>query len=418
MALTAAKTACGILTPALKFSIKIGKGAFKANTDGRQRRLLSASAINHIMKTLALIWKNICYYYRCSRSVFSLFIVGLLSASLLLIYLYGNLNPSVEAYSADDAYARSYIFIFRSTPELETLKTLLNRQGEADRITYKTSALLKSAEGQNERLYQLGCEVSDSSDGVRRIRGRAAFTEEEKATGANVAILSESAEMYASGNIMNLGTDTININGVKFTVIGTASLLDCDILIPASTYKENGYEVLAVKAILESKPSYYENLEFLRDIREQFPDASIDKHPYSSYENSKRDTLSVMLVLSVVFAAAIAAFMFLLKYLSDSTDYIGAIQSICGAPKDTVVFIKLASVFLMTFSVSAVGVALHALLYGPVFSKLNTIQGLIYQPRDYLLILCMCCIAAVLVSVPFVVSFSRGSAAAFKRRLE
>lgn len=73
MALTAAKTACGILTPALKFSIKIGKGAFKANTDGRQRRLLSASAINHIMKTLALIWKNICYYYRCSRSVFSLF---------------------------------------------------------------------------------------------------------------------------------------------------------------------------------------------------------------------------------------------------------------------------------------------------------------------------------------------------------
>ena len=35
MALTAAKTACGILMPALKFSIKIGNGAFKATADER-----------------------------------------------------------------------------------------------------------------------------------------------------------------------------------------------------------------------------------------------------------------------------------------------------------------------------------------------------------------------------------------------
>lgn len=169
---------------------------------------------------------------------------------------------------------------------------------------------------------------------------------------------------------------------------------------------------------MEKRPSYYENLELLRDMREQFPGVSVGGHPYSAYEHSKQDTPSVLLVLAIVFVAAISAFMFLLKYLSDGTNYISAIQSVCGAPKDTVVFIKLASVFLLTFSVSAAGVALHALLYEPLFSKLNIYEGLIYQPHDYLLVIAVCCAAVVLVSIPFLFSFTRGTAAAFKRRLE
>jgi len=370
------------------------------------------------MKTLTLIAKSIRYYYRCSRPIFFLFLIGLLSSSLLLIFLYGNLNPSVQAYSENDSYARKYVFSFSNIPNTEDVKKLLNRYSEPVSFIYMVSAPILKNNGEDERIYTLGCETLGTNENLRRIRGRNYFTDEELSEGKNVAIVSESAEFFASGSIMQLGKDTIRIHGVDFTVVGTASHIQCDIFIPETAFIKNGFPISAIATTLKEKPSYYENLDLLRDMREQFPDVSISGHPYSSYENSKRDTLSVMLVLSVVFAAAIAAFMFLLKYLSDSTDYIGAIQSICGAPKDTVVFIKLASVFLMTFSVSAVGVALHALLYGPVFSKLNTIQGLIYQPRDYLLILCMCCIAAVLVSVPFVVSFSRGSAAAFKRRLE
>ncbi len=371
------------------------------------------------MKTFVLIWKNIRYYYVCSRSVFTLFIVGLLSASLLLIFLYGNLNPSVTEYSIDSISRRRYTFSFSSESDTNVFEAFLFQHNTPSELTHLASASVIDYNGnKNDEFYTIGCETVSESNKFQHIRGRTYFNETELAEGANVAIVSESVERYTSGNTLQLGKDTINVNGVDFTVIGVTYHWKCSILIPAASYAKNDFPITSISATMENRPSYYENLEFLRDMREQFPNVSISKHPYSSYENSKRDTLSVMLVLSVVFAAAIAAFMFLLKYLSDSTDYIGAIQSICGAPKDTVVFIKLASVFLMTFSVSAVGVALHALLYGPVFSKLNTIQGLIYQPRDYLLILCMCCIAAVLVSVPFVVSFSRGSAAAFKRRLE
>ena len=86
--------------------------------------------------------------------------------------------------------------------------------------------------------------------------------------------------------------------------------------------------------------------------------------------------------------------MFLLKYLSDGTDYISVIQSVCGAPKDTVIFIKLAAVFLTAFLLSLPGVALHALLYGPVFGRLNLVDGLVYQARDYLIIILISCIAS------------------------
>lgn len=66
------------------------------------------------MKTIILIAKNIRYYYRCSRPVFLLFAAGMLCASLLLIYLYGNISPSVREFSSDDLYSRKYVF--RSAP--------------------------------------------------------------------------------------------------------------------------------------------------------------------------------------------------------------------------------------------------------------------------------------------------------------
>lgn len=369
------------------------------------------------MKTFALIWKNIRYYYRRSRPVFWLFTAGLLSASLLLIYLYGNLTPSVREYSTNDLYARKYTFSFPSDPSLQDMETLLNRYNETESFLCLFSAPITGYPGKGDRIYTVGCEIKSENNGIRRTRGRTYFTEEELAEGANVAIISESAEYHASGGTLRLGEDTIHVNGVDFTVIGTANF-GCDILIPAASYTKNGFPIASVSVTMEKRPSYYENLELLRDMREQFPGVSVGGHPYSAYEHSKQDTPSVLLVLAIVFVAAISAFMFLLKYLSDGTNYISAIQSVCGAPKDTVVFIKLASVFLLTFSVSAAGVALHALLYEPLFSKLNIYEGLIYQPHDYLLVIAVCCAAVVLVSIPFLFSFTRDTAAAFKRRLE
>ena len=83
-----------------------------------------------------------------------------------------------------------------------------------------------------------------------------------------------------------------------------------------------------------------------------------------------------------------------------------------------VVLIKLAAVFLTAFLLSLPGVALHVLLYGPVFGRLNLVDGLVYQARDYMIIILISCIASALASLPFVVSFARGSAAASRRRLE
>lgn len=370
------------------------------------------------MKTIILIAKNIRYYYRCSRPVFLLFAAGMLCASLLLIYLYGNISPSVREFSSDDLYSRKYVFSFRSEPDTQALEELLHRAAETERITYMTSVSLKGSENRGERPYLVGFESPGSPVGANISRGRAEFTEEEKASGANVAVISESAEFYASGGTLSPGSDTVTLDGKEFTVIGVATLLDCDILIPAAAYEKNGFGILSVAATAESKPDYYDNLELLRDIRERFPDVTVRQHAYTAYETSKRDTLPIVLLMSVVAAAAVSAFMFLLKYLSDGTDYISVIQSVCGAPKDTVIFIKLAAVFLTAFLLSLPGVALHALLYGPVFGRLNLVDGLVYQARDYLIIILISCIASALVSLPFVVSFARGSAAASRRRLE
>ena len=109
------------------------------------------------MKTLALIGKNIRYYYRCSRPVFWLFTAGLLSASLLLIYLYGNLTPSVREYSTNDLYARKYTFSFPSDPSLQDMETLLNRYNETESFLCLFSAPVTGYPGKGDRIYTVGC---------------------------------------------------------------------------------------------------------------------------------------------------------------------------------------------------------------------------------------------------------------------
>lgn len=193
---------------------------------------------------------------------------------------------------------------------------------------------------------------------LNRTRGRTYFTEEELAEGANVAIISESAEYRASGGTLRLGEDTIHVNGVDFTVIGVDIIGNVTSLSPPLPMRKTDFRRLRIRddgetAVLLRKP------RAAAGYAGAVPRVSVGGHPYSAMSNSKQDTPSVLLVLAIVFVAAISAFMFLLKYLSDGTNYISAIQSVCGAPKDTVVFIKLASVFLLTFSVSAAGVALH-----------------------------------------------------------
>ena len=212
------------------------------------------------MKTFALIWKNIRYYYRRSRPVFWLFTAGLLSASLLLIYLYGNLTPSVREYSTNDLYARKYTFSFPSDPSLQDMETLLNRYNETESFLCLFSAPITGYPGKGDRIYTVGCEIKSENNGIRRTRGRTYFTEEELAEGANVAIISESAEYHASGGTLRLGEDTIHVNGVDFTVIGTANF-GCDILIPAASYTKNGFPIASVSVTMEKRLSDYENLE-------------------------------------------------------------------------------------------------------------------------------------------------------------
>ncbi|MDD4163963.1 MAG: ABC transporter permease [Eubacteriales bacterium] len=366
------------------------------------------------MKILFLIFKNIKYYIKFNKAVFLLFTTGILSSTLALIFFYGNINPIKTEYINDDLYSRQYQFSFFPAINEININDMFDKYFEPEYslfISKIDNRKIKNTLSEKEltgREFTVGY-IYDNLDRVGiKLKGRNKFLESEITNSENTIIVSKYTEYYLDVNI-NPGLDKITINDIEYTIVGVAQM-DSDFLLPSTTYIKNGFETNEMIVVAKEKPSYYDNIEILRLVRDKYPNLeTISTHPYRYYDKIQKETPIILFLLAIVFTAMSIAFMFLLKYLADNTNYVSVIHTICGASKETVIFIKLMAVFLTTLAISITGALLHMMLYDVLFQKLNIVDNLTYNFKDYLLIVSVACIASVIISIPFIVSFSKNS---------
>jgi len=337
----------------------------------------------------------------------------MISSMLLLIYFYGNINPVKVHLISDGQYLRTYRFNLSSDENVLHIIEYFNKTYETEKCSFVNYYDYVQIEYRKndiklEKFYNVMCVNYGPQKSSVGLAGRNEFTDSEVSNAENVIIISESLAIKLKNNI-NYGEDKLTINNVDYTIIGKST--GNDLLIPNTTFAKNNFETNSVIITATKKPSYYKNIEFIKSISKEFDNiSSVSSHPYSEYDNIlKKDTPLVYALMAVIFASMIIAFMFLLKHLSDNTNYISIIYSICGASRETVLFIKLATIFILTLLTSLLGVLIHIITYNTFFKSINIVENLYYDFNDYSIIIMMACIASVVISIPFIITFSRNT---------
>lgn len=361
------------------------------------------------MKFFVLVYKNIKYYISSSKMVFSLFVAGIISCTFLLTYLYGNYSTVKERFHMDK---KAYSLVFVAPIELAEWEKYEEGINGVKEHSYYRACFNASFRG--EELWNggvlVGCTIGDvRPNNIIVYSGRTYFTENEISHGEKVAIINERTYVKIERKNVDYNVDTITIDGIDYRIIGTTAT-GPDVTIPYLAYKDMYADAKSVEIVFETKPSYYDNLEFVKKLNYDFESRIINiKTPYSDYEEVKGDTPIVLAIFGAVFVLISMTFMCLIKYLSDETNHISVIQYVCGASKETVASIKVMTVFLLTVFSGGLGVLLHALTHKPLLSKIDIVEGLFYTFYEYMLILSVVCVSAVIVVIPFIIGFSKNS---------
>lgn len=373
------------------------------------------------MKFFVLVYKNIKYYISSSKMVSSLFVAGIISCTFLLTYLYGNYNSVKQIFHQDN---RTYRFSFSEPIEFAEWESYESRINGVIDHSYLQACHDPRLNGEIFQIGGLlvGAATGDNIPNERIvISGRKHFTDVEKQIGEKVAIINERIYVKIEINLgrkVDYSKDVLTIDGVDFRIIGTTAT-GWDVTIPYLAYKDISSSAKSVEITLKSKPSYYDNLEFVKKLNSDFESRIINiKTPYSDYEDVKGDTPIALAIFGAVFVLISMTFMCLIKYLSDETNHISVIQYVCGASKETVASIKVMTVFLLTVFSGGLGVLLHALTHKPLLSKIDIVEGLFYTFYEYMLILSVVCVSAVIVVIPFIIGFSKNSVIANKNKFK
>lgn len=364
------------------------------------------------MKFFVLVYKNIKYYISSSKMVSSLFVAGIVSCTFLLTYLYGNYNSVKQIFHNDN---KTYSLAFLAPIELTEWEKYEEGINGIKEHSYFRACFNPSFSGEEfcKGGVLVGCTIGDVRTNNRIVySGRTYFTENEISHGEKVAIINERIYVKIEidlGRKVDYSKDVLTIDGVDFRIIGTTAT-GPDVTIPYFAYKDIYTDAKEVEIVLETKPSYYDNLEFVKKLNYDFEKRiNYIKTPYSDYEDVKGDTPIALAIFGAVFVLISMTFMCLIKYLSDETNHISVIQYVCGASKETVASIKVMTVFLLTVFSGGLGVLLHALTHKPLLSKIDIVEGLFYTFYEYMLILSVVCVSAVIVVIPFIIVFSKNS---------
>ncbi len=365
------------------------------------------------MKTLELVFTRLCYSFKQNKSVFIFFLIGCFICSLSLIFLYGNqLSPKVyEVY--DSASFSEYSVIFNEPAPYENvvnnpllksdiiLDTDISFDMAGDDIPKKEMNL--ESFDDIDGFYKMTCSLTGKYE-LLKGNGRVNFKDDELKEGKNVIILpSDRTNPY---NIKN--GDKITVAGREYEVIGMCTT-SFNFYIPPETFKKYGYPVDHLVIRTTKHMSRADNSRFIADIHNAFPDSTLGISPSAEYEAADRNAPYEINNIICEFIVATLSFMFLMKYIIDSSNSENIIYSMVGATRKRIFAIVLIENIVIYGAVASLACVVHKLLYKSFFDQINVYRGITYTLTDYVIIVLAVIVLSCIVSLPFIFSCLRNS---------
>lgn len=334
------------------------------------------------MKTLFLLFNRIKRYIVKNKALFILFTIGSILTSTFFAYFYGN-TEFMQRANDTKLSNRKY---------LVSLQEPLSYDSEELRKLYNSEFIdsIRIINNSYEDIFFSLCTCIKGDVPSGTASGRTEFRE-----GENYSIVPDSLSKFRIG-------DTVVIDNIEFTVIGTAVL---DSHISNYAFAELDLDVHLIEIYSAEKYRPGQDGKLINHIITSLTDSNIDyiKTPDVT-KNS--DILFEIIALCVCFSLAVVSFMFLLKYMLDSIMDETAISLIVGASKLHIFLITFGEIMCFSLISSAIGVIMHRILYEPVFSKLNKIESTTYLASDYFYIYVIFNLLTAFVSLFFILRYA------------
>lgn len=378
------------------------------------------------MKTLRIVFSRIGTYFSRNKTVFVLYIVGMIICVTSLIFLYGNFLGSkpriyshglsckrVEVYfedpvllTKDDISEIQDFYMEGKIQEIE-LSTVLDKNGN-DSIEFFS--------GDEDVAY--GDDVPASTmDYIGGYTDLAAPNDyiivDSYLNNNDDMMVNPRPNIFSNDQLKQFvavapkeKTGSIKILGEDFKIIENVS--SDHYAIPIEKYLSLNLRTCYLNIQTDTIWSKFAISEYVNYLKAIFDKANYryticDPLPfYGQLENMNLQYTGQIMLVS---GCTILAFMFLLKYLMDCSRYENGVLMMVGAKRKHIVFMGFIENIILTLSSTIVAIFIHIGFYNVFFSKVNIFEELEYYPHDYVIIAGMILATSIIVQIPFMIVY-------------
>ncbi len=338
------------------------------------------------MNKLYLFFCRVKQYIVKNKGIFALFLIGGMLNTVMVLYCYGNLMPTIA--NRDEGAYRYYKLSFRDTPaEKTSVEELL------------THPLLESCRLINKE--KVGTCVGDYP--LRRIKGTMQFTEPYQ------MLIPMDSDALLGGRK--------EYKDIRFQIIGVTSA-EYD-LIPYDTFVELGgldsIGIIEVRITEEQDPK---NDAFEKDLLRLFPNTAnlYNSLTHTAMYNTAADETALKRIVGTAVISVIA-YAFLLHYIVSSRVRENAVFTVLGAGRRRLAGYIFTEAFFLCCLTCLSGILAHILLYEPIFRGLNITESLRYTFMDYCNVFLLMGGLSLLAAIPVTLRAVLSTPASARRRV-
>ena len=343
------------------------------------------------MKTLRLVVNRIKRYATVNLTVFILFVIGSIITSTFFAYFYGNTQFMKRA---NDASLTNRKYTVELDEQIFIDSEILAKLKASDSFEIVSVSSVDHYEkyGAVEAVLKGDITVGTTS-------GRGYFRD-----GEEYSAVVDWIKGYSLG-------DEIKVGGESLKVIGRAGM---NTFISERAFTGANLSISKIDVYTVEKYRPGTDGEILSCIRSIFDDPTLEITAPQKTDTSQ--VIFEIVLLCITFSLSVISLMLLINYLIDSIINETAVCLIVGASKIKVFLINFLEIMTLSFITSGIGIALHGVLYNPLFSKINAIEGTEYFLTDYLCIFLIYNVLVAIVSLTFIYKYVRMSPAEARRR--
>lgn len=356
------------------------------------------------MKLLRLSFFRIVSHIQRNRMTFCLFFVGAMLSSFVFLYFYGNAMKGQISERENNVSYRMFEVCFDENVSLrEAQLHVLDDYGIEEVLTSCQVTLPEDLA--DKQFAGMPQEVTAALYDWRTTQPDLFSSDIQGKTG----VLAD--KIYGNDRT------SMEINGIDFPILKRLDSGSGVLYVPLATYLqyfgETDYLVFQTKEILSPEEIQVAN----EKLKAAFPEASATLFPDVFMETEQQLARSDQINAALLYVVSLVSFLFLFQYMEEQNQMENVVYQIVGAKRRQIFGMILLEVGVLAAVACLLTEVLHAVLYEPVFSKLNMTETWItYSVKEYGVILLLTVMLALATAVPFFVSCLRETPVGLRRK--